>query len=110
MGYVSPINVIYGQMRVEFDGKICKAVQDVGINVDKEELLRALEHDRGQYQKGYADRDREITRCGECRSGVPIMDGEHPLIMCFFKGANPYATHGGCYDPEWYCADGKPRE
>ena len=97
MGYESPINVIYGQMRVEFDGQICKAVQGVGINVDKEELIRALEHDRWQYQKGYADRDREITRCGECR---------------LYLG-NGWCNRSGIHlevNDNWFCADGTPKE
>lgn len=37
------------------DGQILKAVQNVGIDVDKSELLRALKYDRNQYEKGYED-------------------------------------------------------
>ena len=55
MSYESPINIIYDQMRMQMDDNICRAVQNVGINVDKAELLRALAYDRGQYEKGYAD-------------------------------------------------------
>lgn len=55
MSYESPINIIYGQMQLQMDDNICRAVQNVGINVDKEELLQALAYDRNQYEKGYAD-------------------------------------------------------
>ena len=55
MSYESPIQIIYSQMQLQMEGEICKAVQNVGIHVDKDELLRALAHDRGQYDKGYAD-------------------------------------------------------
>ncbi len=48
------------------EGEILKAVQNVGVNVDKDELLKALQYDRNQYQKGYADRDSEIIRCKDC--------------------------------------------
>lgn len=34
---------------------IMKAVREVGVIVDKEELLKALQYDRLQYRKGYAD-------------------------------------------------------
>lgn len=30
-------------------------VENFGINVDKDELIKALNYDRGQYNKGYAD-------------------------------------------------------
>lgn len=53
--YRSPIEIITGQIKLQTEGEIIKAVQQVGINVDKAELLRALRHDRGQYEKGYQD-------------------------------------------------------
>ena len=42
-------------MKIQMEGEIMKAVQRVGIDVDKDELIRALQYDRGQYQKGYMD-------------------------------------------------------
>lgn len=53
--YKSPIEIVHTEMRVQMENGIMKAVQDVGINVDKDELLKALAYDREQYQKGYAD-------------------------------------------------------
>lgn len=32
-----------------------------------DELIKALEFDRGQYEKGWNDRDNEIVRCKDCR-------------------------------------------
>lgn len=55
MDYKSPIEVMVGEMVMQYENDILKAVQDVGIDVDKEELLKALLYDRGQYEKGYAD-------------------------------------------------------
>lgn len=54
-GYKSPIEIIVGQAKLEFEDGVYKAVQGYGVNVDKEELIRALQYDRGQYEKGYAD-------------------------------------------------------
>lgn len=51
--YKSPIEIIYGQMQAKMEGDIYKAVQSYDIKVDKEELLKALEYDRAQYDKGY---------------------------------------------------------
>ena len=67
MNYQSPIELIMEQINLSLEGEICKAVQKVGINVDKDELTKALQYDRGQYQKGYNDRDKELVRCRECR-------------------------------------------
>ena len=59
--YKSPIEIMQKEMRVQMENGVLKAVQDVGINVDKAELLKALAYDREQYQKGYAD-GREAGR------------------------------------------------
>ena len=53
LGYQSPIEVIIGQMRLEQENNIFKAIRDCGINVDKDELIKALEYDRAQYEQGY---------------------------------------------------------
>ena len=53
--YKSPIEIMQKEMRVQMENGIIKAVQDVGITVDKAELLKALAYDREQYQKGFAD-------------------------------------------------------
>lgn len=51
----SPVNVIYGEMQAQIEGEIYKAIRNVGIDVDKEELIKALMYDREQYEKGYSD-------------------------------------------------------
>lgn len=53
--YVSPIDVYLTEMLTQYDNAIMKAVCNVGINVDKEELIKALKYDRDQYKKGYQD-------------------------------------------------------
>ena len=54
----SPIKItedIAKQMDMVIENGIMKAIQRVGIDVNKEELLKALEYDRNQYEKGYHD-------------------------------------------------------
>lgn len=53
--YKSPITQILGEMQTEYENHVLKAVQNVGIHVNREELVKALDYDRGQYEKGYAD-------------------------------------------------------
>lgn len=51
--YESPVNVIMDAINVQVENDIIKAVKNVGIDVNKEELLRALTYDRQQYERGY---------------------------------------------------------
>ena len=53
--YESPIKIITGKIQTQIDDEIYRAVQNVGINVDREELLKALEYDRGQYEEGWKE-------------------------------------------------------
>ena len=57
--YKSPVELIIAdiqhQIAKEQDNEIYKAVVHYIPNIDKEELLRALQYDRDQYDKGYAD-------------------------------------------------------
>lgn len=65
--YQSPIKFNLQRSVTEFgeklDAAVWKAVMQVGISVDKEELLEALEYDRNQYEQGYQDaiRDKDLA-------------------------------------------------
>ena len=95
MSYQSPIELIQSQMRSQIEGEIYTAVINVGVNVDKDELVKALTHDRNQYQKGYKDRDDQIVRCEDCKWNTGT---EHNPICQ--KLSIP--TCAG-----WFCADGE---
>lgn len=43
------------------DGVIMEAVKGIAVDVNKEELIRALQYDRHQYEKGYADGMKEFA-------------------------------------------------
>lgn len=58
----SPIDVAHKEMEKaivalakKLDEGTMKAVFEVGIHVDKEELIKALAYDRDQYNKGYRE-------------------------------------------------------
>lgn len=57
--YQSPIEIISKEIRTTFENNVYQAIQDVGINVNKGELIRALQYDRDQYDKGYNDGYRD---------------------------------------------------
>ena len=53
--YESPIDVFYNDIVTKLEDGVLKAVRDVGITVDKEELIKALQYDRDSYRRGYMD-------------------------------------------------------
>ena len=61
------INIAMGELTASLDNEVMKAVQKVSIDVDKEELLKALE----LYHS--------LVRCRECKysDGKLIADGRY---------------------------------
>ena len=53
--YESPINIIISELCTKLDSDCVKSVQSYGFDVDKEELAKALNYDRKQYEKGHTD-------------------------------------------------------
>ena len=57
--YESPITRIYKDMGTQIvkdgENQIFQAIQKCDVVVDKQELIKALQYDRGQYEKGYND-------------------------------------------------------
>ena len=58
--YKSPIQMIVDKIQTQMiqqeeDQLLTQVQQSLGFNVDKNELLRALNYDRDQYEKGYRD-------------------------------------------------------
>ena len=57
--YKSPIDVIIGEMQTQLvqdhEKQILRAVQSVDVHVDKDELVKALQYDRDQFDRGYKD-------------------------------------------------------
>lgn len=60
--YKSPIEIITEQIKTNYENEIYSAVQNVGINVDRDELLKALEYDRGQYEEGFREGEKHTLR------------------------------------------------
>lgn len=85
------------------DEIIMTAVMKVGVEVDKEELIRALRFDRGQYQKGYSDgydaADQRIVRCRECKYCYKCLDNSYCRI-----------TGERVWRPEEFCSKGERKE
>ena len=52
MAYESPITVMFNNIGSTIDNYVITQIEEVGVVVDKEELIRALNYDRDQYSKG----------------------------------------------------------
>ncbi len=126
MSYKSPIEIIYldDEFRVEtavvsMEETIIKAVQSYDINIDKDELIKALSYDRGQYEKGYADgradRGAEIVRCKDCKHRIV---NEHYgkkgylkiKAMCECDTGDPFELGRCAEDDDWFCGDGERKD
>ena len=51
--YESPFKVIVGQIQIAYEDEVVKAIQKVGVTVDKDEILKALNADRIRYEEAY---------------------------------------------------------
>ena len=108
--YDSPLvlNVsdIATQMAKNIDEMSWKAIQRVGIDVDKDKLLAALKQDSERYRKafangyntGYEKRDEEIVRCKDCKHRDPEdgrCDSGHDIRWNLPR------------QDDWFCKDGE---
>ena len=112
--YESPIYLVYEQMGTniarEIDEVVIEQTMKVGINVDRDEMIKALKYDRGQYDKGYADG----LEAGKCK-WIRVADRlpEEDLGACIVydgfevQHANHYIIDGehswntpDCYESE----------
>ena len=63
--YEPPIQIIsktiLDDMATKQEEAVYRAIMQQEIHVDKEELVKALQYDRGQYEKGYADGIKEFA-------------------------------------------------
>lgn len=64
--YESPIEIITSEIQnmiiQQEENNIFRAVRKIGVNVDKEELIKALKYDRKQYFKGFNDGMMEFAK------------------------------------------------
>lgn len=97
MSYESPITAIYeqisNQISQDFENRIMAEVKmKVDVNVDKDELLKALKYDRDQYQKGKEDAIRVLKpMCrylGKCMSHPEISRDYHDYCDLYQEDCN----------------------
>jgi hypothetical protein len=82
--YESPITIYQKHLTTEItegiDNAALKAVWEYGVDVNKEELLKALADDRGQWEKGYTvgyERAKYETAMEIKRALLDMCDAPH---------------------------------
>ena len=111
-GYESPITIYEtayeDSWKTDF---VLNTVKKVGINVEKDELIRALKFDRDQYYKGYNEAKLEhetpseywffddgYIRCTCCKRKCPYQDYDDGLILTDYCGFSGKKMHKKGYD------------
>ena len=100
--YKSPIELIvsewYKQLVEQQNNDIYKAVINTGVVVDKDELLKALQYDRSQYDKGFQDAMDSIVHCKDCKHKVVTIDGEYNPkdIVCDYHMSDGFSERDFC--------------
>lgn len=116
--YDSPIRLaiadLSGKILESADNKIMLEIsKKVDVDVDQEELLKALKYDRDQFNKGFrAGWDAlgtEIVRCRNCKHRPKGTGANHDLE--FPDDLCPCSCEDYWYswkpDDDWFCANGE---
>lgn len=112
MSYESPIGVyktepMIEQLRDKMDNLIFQAVQKVDVQVDRAELIKALEYDRGQYEKGFHDGRLYVPPCQTNADRIRAMSDEelagwlNDVNMCSCSYAMGKSPCDGAGCPCW---------
>ena len=113
--YKSPIEIIYGQMQTQVENGIYETIQKYDINVDKEELIKALQYDRNQYEAGYKARDEEIVRCKDCKYFMGYSDEYKTKVEgangdCYIRLMSSTSEQFNAVDEDDFCSYGERKE
>lgn len=71
MSYKSPVTLLLDSFDEKVIDNVYQIVNHYFVDVDKDELLKALRYDRDQYNRGrldgYLEAKKEIVYCKDCR-------------------------------------------
>lgn len=102
--YKSPIEIIQQQAQMKMENDIYRAVLSYDINVDKDELVKALQYDRDQYDEGYADGRSDAVAHGVWKKYRDHFTDRHIGWICtncsavsfdLSNGDTPFCPHCG---------------
>ena len=100
MSYKSPIEITLGEFTTQIENDTYKVVQEYGIKVDRDELIKALEYDREQYEQGYADGQRDVAWTDVKR--VEFENENRKVYKC--QNCGQYMHRTSWANPVKYCS------
>jgi DNA-directed RNA polymerase subunit RPC12/RpoP len=68
---------IHTKMKQEEDRVTCMVSQEIGYKINTEELIKALQYDRNQYEKGFEDGVKSVEKIGYWVGKYP----EHKVLV-----------------------------
>ena len=104
MSWDSPIEIIVNQIESAWKEETFRVIQKVcvSINVDRDELIKALQYDRNQYEKGYEDGKKDAAqRWIPVTERLPEKTGKYLVSV---KNGNVYAGTFSAYEGAFNCA------
>lgn len=90
IGWESPVNVfsheIFNSIKEDVDGAIIVEIErQLGVEINKDELIKAMNYDRDQYNKGYQDGLKSnAPRWIPCKERMP--EDRQFVLFCDIDG------------------------
>ena len=88
-GWESPITIVTESLHKAMtkfnktmDNKTMEAIVKVGIDVDKDELIKAMQYDRDQYSKGYTNGYNAGYNADKWISVEDMLPNKEELVLC----------------------------
>lgn len=85
--YEPPIELVVSQVQNEIikshDNQVYQAIVKTGVNVDKDELVKALAYDRDQYVKGYEDGMKDFAEELKAKCSLLSTIGFEDYVVTF---------------------------
>lgn len=113
-GYTPPASLNLSDFQDAIGDAVVQAIIKIGIRVNREELLKALKYDRGQYKAGYdagfADGFIETLHTVRCRDCIHRQGDEKPMCMLHtepYPNARGYKGEAVCVGMTDFCSYGE---
>lgn len=94
--YESPVKIIAENVQMQLEDNVVSTIQKLGIDINKEELIKALDYDRQQYIKGYADGKHDAQfQWIPCSERLPSKADhkDNMVLVCYGNGSVRFNTY-----------------
>ena len=116
-GYTPPASLNLSDFQDAIGDAVVQAIIKIGIRVNREELLKALKYDRGQYKAGYdagfADGFIETLHIVRCKDCIHRQGDENPMCMLHtepYPNVRGYKGEAVCVEMNDFCSYGERRK